>query len=239
MQLANRLFPQKKGRLIMQKKLKKCLILTGGLVFIFILFTVMVKTVDVQPVGPDHSKVGLASVNQCVFKFFGVNLLWYDITDWLGVFAIVFALGFAVLGLFQLIKRKSIKKVDYRILLLGVFYAMVIAVYVFFEVVVVNYRPIILTESLEASFPSSHVMFVNCIMATAMLQFHYYLRERKAWLWISDIVSVLIMIVTVIGRLISGVHWLTDIVAGILLSSVLIALYCSALLYFESKNRVV
>ena len=238
MQLANRLFPQKKGRLIMQKKLKKYLIITGGLFLIFILFTVMVKTVDVQPVGPDRSKVGLASVNQCVFKFFGVNLLWYDITDWLGVFAIVFALGFAVLGLFQLIKRKSIQKVDCRILLLGVFYVMVIAVYLFFEVVVVNDRPIILSEILEASFPSSHVMFVNCIMATAMLQFHYYLRERKAWLWMSDIVSVLIITATVIGRLISGVHWFTDIVAGILLSSVLIALYCSALLYFESKNRV-
>ncbi|MEE0203670.1 MAG: phosphatase PAP2 family protein [Muricomes sp.] len=222
----------------MQKKLKKYLIITGGLFLIFILFTVMVKTVDVKPVGPDRSKVGLASVNQCVFKFFGVNLLWYDITDWLGVFAIVFALGFAVLGLFQLIKRKSIQKVDCRILLLGVFYVMVIAVYLFFEVVVVNDRPIILSESLEASFPSSHVMFVNCIMATAMLQFHYYLRERKAWLWMSDIVSVLIITATVIGRLISGVHWFTDIVAGILLSSVLIALYCSALLYFESKNRV-
>ena len=238
MQLANRLFPQKKGRLVMQKKLKKYLIITGGLFLIFILFTVMVKTVDVQPVGPDRSKVGLASVNQRVFKFFGVNLLWYDITDWLGVFAIVFALGFAVLGLFQLIKRKSIQKVDCRILLLGVFYVMVIAVYLFFEVVVVNDRPIILSESLEASFPSSHVMFVNCIMATAMLQFHYYLRERKAWLWMSDIVCVLIITATVIGRLISGVHWFTDIVAGILLSSVLIALYCSALLYFESKNRV-
>ena len=223
----------------MQKKLKKYLIITGGLFLIFILFTVMVKTVDVQPVGPDRSKVGLASVNQCVFKFFGVNLLWYDITDWLGVFAIVFALGFAVLGLFQLIKRKSIQKVDCRILLLGVFYVMVIAVYLFFEVVVVNDRPIIHSESLEASYPSSHVMFVNCIMATAMLQFHYYLRERKAWLWMSDIVSVLIITATVIGRLISGVHWFTDIVAGILLSSVLIALYCSALLYFESKNRVV
>ena len=134
----------------MQKKLKKYLIITGGLFLIFILFTVMVKTVDVQPVGPDRSKVGFASVNQCVFRFFGVNLLWYDITDWLGVFAIVFALGFAALGLFQLIKRRSIQKVDCRILLLGVFYVMVIAVYMFFEVVVVNNRPIILSESLEA-----------------------------------------------------------------------------------------
>lgn len=220
----------------MQKKSTKGIIITGVLFLVFILFTVMVKTVDVQPIGPEQSSVGLASLNQFVFELFGVNLLWYGITDWLGVVAIAIAFGFAVLGLVQLIKRKNIWKVDSRILLLGAFYFIVVAVYVFFELVIVNYRPIILSQNLEASFPSSHAMIVICIMVTAMLQFHHYFRNKKLWLRTTDIVSVLIIVVTVVGRLISGVHWFTDIIAGILLSSALIALYYSILKYVEKTQ---
>lgn len=220
----------------MQKKSTKGIIITGVLFLVFILFTVMVKTVDVQPIGPEQSSVGLASLNQFVFELFGVNLLWYGITDWLGVVAIAIAFGFAVLGLVQLIKRKNIWKVDSRILLLGAFYFIVVAVYVFFELVIVNYRPIILSQNLEASFPSSHTMIVICIMVTAMLQFHHYLCNKKLWLRTTDIVSVLIIVVTVVGRLISGVHWFTDIIAGILLSSALIALYYSILKYVEKTQ---
>lgn len=220
----------------MQKKSRKGIIITGVLFLVFILFTVMVKTVDVQPIGPEQSSVGLASLNQFVFELFGVNLLWYGITDWLGVVAIAIAFGFAVLGLVQLIKRKNIWKVDSRILLLGAFYFIVVAVYVFFELVIVNYRPIILSQNLEASFPSSHAMIVICIMVTAMLQFHHYLCNKKLWLRTTDIVSVLIIVVTVVGRLISGVHWFTDIIAGILLSSALIALYYSILKYVEETH---
>ena len=124
----------------------------------------------------------------------------------MGVAAIAIAFGFAVLGLIQLIKRKSIRNVDSRILLLGAFYFTVNAFYVFFEFEIVNYRSVILSQSLEASYPSSHTMIVICIM------------------------------VTVIGRLISGVHWFTDIVAGILLSSALVALYYSALKWVEEKR---
>lgn len=221
----------------MQKRSKKYLIITGTLFLIFILFTVIIKNVDVQPVGPCQSKVGLAAINQFVFQILGVNLIWYDITDWLGTAAIIIALGFAALGLFQLIKRKSIKKVDCRLLLLGAFYFLVMAVYVFFELVIINYRPVLLSESLEASYPSSHTMLVTCIMGTAMMQFHYYLRGRKAWLWTVDIMSGLLIAVTVIGRLLSGVHWFTDIVAGILLSLALNSLYCFALVYTEERYR--
>lgn len=222
----------------MQKKSKKPIIITGILFLIFIFFTIMIKTIDVQPIGPEKSKIGFATLNQFIFNFFGVNLLWYDITDWLGIVAIVVALGFAILGLIQLIQRKSIWKIDLRILLLGVFYFIVVVFYIFFEFVIINYRPIILSQSLEASFPSSHTMIVICIMVTAMSQFHYYLQDKKICLWIVEIVSVLIIAVTVVGRLISGVHWFTDIVAGVLLSSALVALYYSALKYIEEKENL-
>lgn len=222
----------------MQKKSKKPIIITGILFLIFIFFTIMIKTIDVQPIGPEKSKIGFATLNQFIFNFFGVNLLWYDITDWLGIVAIVVALGFAILGLIQLIQRKSIWKIDLRILLLGVFYFIVVVFYIFFEFVIINYRPIILSQSLEASFPSSHTMIVICIMVTAMSQFHYYLQDKKVCLWIVEIASILIIAVTVVGRLISGVHWFTDIVAGVLLSSALVALYYSVLKYIEEKENL-
>lgn len=221
----------------MQKKRKKHLITTGILFLLFVLLTILVKTVDVKPIGPQHSTVGLASLNKFVFELFGVNLIWYHITDWLGITAIAVAFGFASLGLFQLISRRSLLKADNRILLLGVFYFIVVAVYIFFEFVIINYRPVILSKNLEASFPSSHAMIVVSIMGTAMLQFHYYLRKKKVLLWTADIISILIIAVTVVGRLISGVHWFTDIIAGLLLSSALIALY-RTMLIFTAENTI-
>lgn len=220
----------------MQKESRKWTIITGILFLVFLIFTVMVKTIDVQPVGPEESFVGFAGINQFVFELFGENLFWYSITDWLGAAAIAAALGFAVLGLFQLIIRRDIRKVDARVLLLGSFYLIIVVFYFFFERVIINYRPVLLSGSLEASFPSSHTMIVICIMVTAMLQFHYYLRHKKIWLWAADSISVLMIIVTVAGRLVSGVHWLTDIVGGILLSSALISLYCTALKYLGERK---
>ena len=116
----------------MQKESRKRTIITGILFLVFLLFTVMVKTIDVQPVGPEGSFVGFAHINQFVFELFGVNLLWYSITDWLGAAAIAVSLGFAVMGLSQLIIRRDIRKVDARILLLGVFYLIVVVFYFFF-----------------------------------------------------------------------------------------------------------
>lgn len=221
----------------MSTKNKKKFILTVVLFMLFAAFTVLTAKVDVKPIGPRESEVGLASLNQFVFQLSGVNLFWYHLTDWLGVIAVLTAVGFAVLGMYQLVKRRSLFQVDYRILLLGVYYILVSAVYILFENFVINWRPVILHKSLEASYPSSHTMIVICIMGTAMMLFHHLLAGKKIWLRIADGISLLLMGVTVAGRLISGVHWFTDILGGLILSGAMLMLYSSMVSFADEKRK--
>ena len=221
----------------MESKSKKMFGITAGLFLLFIVFTLMVLVVDVQPIGPEESKVGFATINQSVFGCLGVNILWYEITDWLGLLAVLFALFFAVLGLVQLVKRKNLWKVDYEIILLGMFYILVAVSYLFFEIAIVNYRPVMMDNSLEASYPSSHAMIVICIMATAMIEFRKLFADKKALRAVLNTVSAAIILITVIGRLLSGVHWFTDIIAGVLLSSALVVLYYSSVIYIDEKQK--
>ena len=204
--------------------MKKRFCIPFGLLGAFVLWTVAVCSIDVQPIGPQGSAVGFATWNRFVHNLTGVHMPLYTLTDWLGLVPFVFVLGFAVLGLAQLIKRKSILKVDRSILALGGFYVAVMAAYVFFEIFVINYRPVLIEGTLEASYPSSTTMLVLCVMPTAVMQLRSRIKNRP----FRHVVSVALIAFTafmVIGRLISGVHWFTDIIGGALLSAGLVTLY--------------
>ena len=191
-----------------------------------VLLIVLIRFVDVAAIGPEGTTVGLSHLNRFVFDLFGVNILFYHITDWLGIVAILTAFVFAAAGLIQLIRRRRLFKVDKEILLLGGLYLVVIGLYVLFEQVVVNYRPVIMPGSThpEASFPSSHTLIVCVIMGSAMMLVRKYMKRKPARLAISSFCDVVIGI-TVVGRLVSGVHWFTDILGGILISASLLILY--------------
>ena len=203
---------------------KKMLCIGVALLAAFALWTVLVSIVDVRPIGPEGSSVGFATLNRFVHGLTGVNWGLYTITDWLGLVPIAVALGFAVLGLVQLIKRKSLLKVDHSILALGVFYIAVMAAYVFFETVVINDRPVLINGYLKASYPSSTTVLALCVMPTAAMQFKVRI-PNTALRRCAVIAIVAFTAFTVIGRLLSGVHWVTDIIGGALLSAGLVTLY--------------
>lgn len=205
-------------------KKKNVLIAAVAMLTAFVLWTALVCFVDVKQIGPETSSVGFATINGAFHKLTGVNMVLYDITDWLSIIPIVLAAGFALLGLVQLVKRKSIRKVDFSILTLGGIYAITAVVFALFEIVPVNYRPVLIEGVLEASYPSSTTMLVMCVMPTAAMQ----INSRINNVTLRRIVSCAIYIFTVfmvIARLISGVHWLTDIIGGALFSVGLVLMY--------------
>lgn len=204
--------------------MKKSLFLSIGFILSFAVWTILVCFTDVRAIGAEGSRVGFAAMNGWFFSITGENLTLYYITDWLSLIPVFIMLGFAVLGLVQWVQRKNILKVDFSILALGVYYILVLFLYLFFEEVAINYRPILINGYLEASYPSSTTLLVLSVMPTAQILFEAYLKEGV----LKKAVRLLVIIFTafmVISRLVSGVHWLSDIISGVLLSGGLVFLF--------------
>ena len=212
----------------MKKTGRRNFCVTICLLVAFALWTIAVGSIDVQPIGPRHSEVGFATMNGLVHRLIGMHMQLYVITDWLGLVPIGFALGFAALGFVQLVKRKSILKVDNSILILGGYYILVIVMYVFFEIHIVNYRPVLIEGYLEASYPSSTTMLVTTVMPTAMMQLSGRVKNSR-FRYVLKLLINSFMVFMVIGRFVSGVHWISDIIGGLLLSAGLVMLYYSVI----------
>lgn len=206
---------------------KKQYITALALLIAFAVWTAAVSLVDVQPIGPEGSAVGFAALNGWFHQLTGVHMALYELTDLLSIVPLGMVAAFGLLGLVQWVRRKKLLAVDRSILALGGFYGAVLAAFVLFEVLEVNYRPVLIEGVLEASYPSSTTMLALCVLVTAMLQ----LRERmKSGALRSLVLAALAVFAAflVVGRVISGVHWLSDIIGGMLLSAGLIVAYAAA-----------
>lgn len=202
--------------------------IVAGLVFIA--FTYAVKTYDVSPIGPAGTEVGFSHINQRIHEQLGFNQTWYDMTDYLG-YAVLAVCGiFALAGLVQLIKRRSLLKVDSEILILGVYFVVVMGLYVLFEKLVINYRPVIMEgETMpEASYPSSHTMLVVTVMLAVAIIVGKYFKNEYVVTFMRTM-CIFVTVVMVVGRYFSGVHWATDIVGGLLLSFALLLAFYAAI----------
>ena len=190
----------------------------------FLFLTIVISLVDVQSIGPQGSSVGFATVNRFVHNLTGVHMALYTMTDWLSLVPLGIVMGFGLLGLNQWIRRKRLLKVDHRLLILGCFYLVVLAVYILFEVWVVNYRPVLIQGVLEVSYPSSTTMLVLCVMPAANMELKARIQSENIQRWVLRAMTAFTVFM-VVGRLISGVHWFTDIMGGTLLSTGLVWMY--------------
>lgn len=210
------------------KKVRNDFIMAGVVLLISIIFTILVSTVDVQPSGISGTNLGFSTINHSVFDSIGTNDAIYLASEILGYIFIIPAAFFAVLGIIQLIKRKNFKKVDLHFYALLGLYIAVAATYVFFELVAVNYRPILIDGKAEASYPSSHTMLAITVLLSSFLMICRLVKNRTIK-FVALGVTVVCSVAMAILRLYSGVHWATDIIGGILISVSLVLIFNAVL----------
>lgn len=213
----------------MKKNGKKWMISGTTLMAAFAIWTWLIQTVDVQPLGQNGTEIGFAALNCWFHRITGVHMAIYTITDWLGLVPVAVCLVFGGVGFSQMIRRRSLIKVDRDILFLGVYYGIVIFGYLIFEMIPINYRPILIEGILEASYPSSTTLLVLSVMPTLVFQMGRRLKNVTGKR-VTVILTTTFCAFMVIGRLVAGVHWLTDIVGAVLLSFGLYSIYRAAVI---------
>ena len=202
----------------------------------FAVWTVLIMEVDVQAVGPRGTSVGFAGLNTWFHRLTGVHMGIYTVTDWLGLVPIAVCLGFGILGIVQSIKRRNPFKADADLILLGIYYVLVIFAYLFFEMVPINYRPVLIEGRLEASYPSSTTLLVLTVMPTLVFQASRRLKRGRLQSLIVGL-SIVFSVFMAAGRMISGVHWLSDIAGSLILSAGLYYTYKDTVLCVDQRHK--
>jgi undecaprenyl-diphosphatase len=198
------------------------------LLFITALFSVLATVVDRAAIGYNDTVVGFSTLNGAFHNRFGYNGICDTISDIAMGLAFLVVISFAIMGVMQLIREKSLLKVDKVILGLGVLYVVVALLYVVFGKIPINYRPILQPgeTELETSFPSTHTLIIATVLGSAIQAWERLVKNEKL-LKVLKIAAFAVIIIGILARMFAGVHWFTDILAGILFSMTLISFYAA------------
>lgn len=221
------------------KENKKHFVTSGILFVAFIIFTFLVKSVDVQPIGPNGSIVGFATINSKISTLLGYNDTFFALSEILGYIGIATVIIFVLFGIMQLFIKKGFSKVDKDLYVLYGLYIFVLGLYILFEALTINYRPVILSEGLEPSYPSTHTMMSISYIGAAIIEFSARLKKERT----KKIVVTLCTtdgLGLIVCRVLSGVHWITDIFAGILIASACFLLFkgCFNIVLAKKQDKV-
>ena len=192
---------------------------------LFVVNTLLVMFVDVQPVGLQGSNVGMAGINTAVYNFFGSNPLWHKATTLLGYLQVFLAAIYVPVLIYQFIRYRSFAKIDKSILIFLLFSLIVLAFYVGLGKIPINFRPVLDDGMLKPSYPSCHTILSFGVTGMIFVQVLAKFRPSKLKV-LCLILLAGIMLLSSFGRLPAGDHWLTDIIGGLFLGLMLVMLYC-------------
>jgi undecaprenyl-diphosphatase len=219
----------------MKNSRRKCVTISIILLVIAVIYTVLVKYVDVKAIGPQGSEVGFSILNKFVHGLLPFNETFYKISKYAGLLPFGFVAAYGLHGFINLIKNKGFKKMDKKYIILGLFYIIFVAMYLFFEKIPINYRPVLVKGALEASYPSTHTLLAICLCGSSLIVSKFLIKNellRK----LADCAAWCLMVVIVIARMISGVHWLSDILGGIIISLTFLSFLKLSLIRMDEKE---
>lgn len=219
----------------MKKKSLIYMIVAILLAAAFCVLTVLLVSVDVRPAGESGAPVGLATLNEAVFETVGQNEIALTVSKLSGLCMIAAVGAFGVLGLVQIIRRKGIFRADKELYFMACGLIALAAAYVLFEIFVINYRPVLDEGQLAASYPSSHTMLAVAVAGMGMAYIVRRVRSNALAYTLYGLLNVA-AVVTVCCRMLSGVHWLTDIVGGLLVGLVITFGYLSACAFAKERE---
>lgn len=191
---------------------------------LFALLAALLLTVDRAPIAGDGSLVGLASLNASAHSLLRESHLAETLSNVLLVVPLASMLALAVMGIRQIVVRRSLAGVSRDLWFLLGLYVVMLVLYVLFNHVSINNRPLLQDGVCEPSFPSSHTLLAVTTLGAAMVQAGQRMRKGGARTTVVAVCAVA-MAALVIARALSGVHWATDILGGILLGAALVAFY--------------
>ena len=213
---------------------KSPLTITLILFALFFAYTCACLMVDVAQFAPQSvngdaiestqtTDIGFQKLNLSVHNALGFRQVFYRLSEYIGYLALLAGACIGLIWLLRLIKTKKLLGVDAGLNAAIAAMALMVVFYVLFEALKLNFRPVILDDGLEASYPSSHTLLGCVVFGCAAMVSADIFKDKGLARSVSALCYIIAAVLTLF-RALSGVHWISDIIGGVILSAAILSL---------------